>query len=113
MSFFDPPYKKIIERAPILFQASVRGWWQGVELAIIENDVSPEEPFRTAVVGLMAMWHAKADPSFDPHALRYTDRITSNALESMPPRHRDLAAQTYRELATALEAAYASAQSSN
>ena len=81
-------------------------------MAIIENGIKPEDSFRTAVVGLIAMWHSREDP-FEPRSLRYTERVTNNALESMPPVQRELAARTYREIAAALNEAYAKQQNSN
>ena len=106
MGLFDPPPRQILAKGPPFFRVSAGAWGMGIELVIVENTIVPEGPFRTAVVGLMAMWFSKMDPSWSLDALSYTERVTDRALRSMSPGMRELAVLTYQSLASDVNEAF-------
>ena len=59
MGFFDPIHKKIVAKSPPYFAVHAILAEKAIQAAIEELKPEREDSFRTAVVGMVALWSAE------------------------------------------------------
>jgi len=95
MGFFDPPHRKILDKAPVWFQERAVAWGAFIELVLPQVPKTGHDLFRTVVIGSLAELSSGQRPEdWSIEARRYIDVATGNAARFLPGDIRTLADQT-------------------
>lgn len=103
MGFFDPPHRKILEKAPSSFRVAAANWGVFIELVLERVPSTGHDLFRTTVIGTLALRDAEESPgAWSMDAVRYADVATGNAERFLPYEVRELANATILAIASGL-----------
>jgi hypothetical protein len=96
MGLFDPTHKKIVAKAPAYFAVHAMIAEKAIQAAIEKLSPEREDSFRTAVVGMVALWAAERQPTvWSREAVDFATTAANNALRQLTPRSVLIAQHAY------------------
>ena len=96
MGFFDPTHKKIVARAPAYFAVHAMIAEKAILAAIEALRPEREDSFRTAVIGMVALWSAERQPTvWSRDAVDFATTAANKALHQLSPRSVTIVEQAY------------------